>query len=50
MKKNHSLKKAKALVAFFGLLFVSWTGSGQTSKLIGKVVDENNQPLIGATP
>ncbi len=49
MKKNHSLKKAKALVAFFGLLFVSWTGSGQTSKLIGKVVDENNQPLIGAT-
>jgi iron complex outermembrane receptor protein len=49
MKKNHSLKKVKALVAFLGLLFVSWTGIAQTSKLIGKVVDENNQPLVGAT-
>jgi iron complex outermembrane receptor protein len=49
MKKNHTLKKAKATVAFLLLLLVSWTGSTQTSKLTGKVVNENNQPLIGAT-
>ncbi len=49
MKKNHTLKKAKATVVFLLLLLVSWTGSTQTSKLTGKVVNENNQPLIGAT-
>jgi iron complex outermembrane receptor protein len=49
MKNNHSLKKAKVTLTFLMLFFVSFTGSAQTSKLIGKVVDENNQPLIGAT-
>lgn len=49
MKKNQFCRKAKHSVPFLLLLFLSWTGNAQSSKLLGKVVDENNQPLIGAT-
>lgn len=49
MKKNQICRKAKCSVPFLLLLFLSWTGNAQSSKLLGKVVDENNQPLIGAT-
>lgn len=49
MKKNQICRKAKRSVPFLLLLFLSWTGNAQSSKLLGKVVDENNQPLIGAT-
>ncbi|WP_139957495.1 TonB-dependent receptor [Flavicella sediminum] len=49
MKKNTSFKKAKLLVPFLFLLFSSIIVQAQNSKLNGKVVDENQTPLSGAT-
>lgn len=49
MKKNSFLKKAKSIVAFLLLLITSIVAQAQTSTLTGKVIDENQNPLSGAT-
>jgi iron complex outermembrane receptor protein len=49
MKKNNICKKAKTLVPFLFLLLTSIVGTAQTLKLSGLVIDENQNPLSGAT-
>ena len=49
MKKLNILKKAKTLVPFLILLFITHVGNAQTAKLSGKVIDSNENPLVGAT-
>tara|TARA_B100000809_G_scaffold32497_2_gene28419 strand:+ start:34615 stop:36987 length:2373 start_codon:yes stop_codon:yes gene_type:complete len=49
MKKNNIYKKAKTLVPFLFLLLTSIVGTAQTLKLSGLVIDENQNPLSGAT-
>lgn len=49
MKKNSFSKKAKSIVAFLLLLITSIVAQAQTSTLTGKVIDENQNPLSGAT-
>ena len=49
MIKNKLFKKAKILVPFLLLLITSVVGQAQTSKFSGKVIDENQNPLAGAT-
>ena len=49
MKKTNICKKAKNLVPFLLLLITSFVGNAQTFQLSGTVVDENQEPLIGAS-
>lgn len=49
MKQNYNSNKAKNLVAFLTLLFTFFIGNAQTFQLSGKVNDENQNSLSGAT-
>ncbi|MFC2109115.1 TonB-dependent receptor [Bacteroidota bacterium] len=49
MKKNTTFKKAKTLVPFLWLMISSIVAQAQTAKFSGKVIDENQNPLAGAS-
>ena len=49
MKKNYIIKKAKFLVTFFLLIIFAFHTNAQNHKFRGKVIDQNKNPLPGAS-